>query len=241
MICKMALQEIRNNSVEKNPLKIHFEWLARVVAIWMCAGTCFAQYRILPGNADSDGCNPTTAARICLGATGEEHCYAPPNDKYGSTDKEQYIFGLEPKARAVGRFKGQELTLFAATFSGCGSGTLTRFSLLTVQGGDFVNLLPKVGLTNQSEFKIWNLPQYSVLPILVTADFIWDFDAGETHFAHHRYEISAYAFDPKTGRYQLKTSYQTRRKYAGLDDLDTIDVLDVERPTIRAKLVLGPR
>ena len=236
----MTLQETRDNSVEKNPLKIHFEWLVRVVAVWVCAATCFAQYRILPGNADSDGCNPTAQARICLGATGEERCYAPPNDIHPS-DKGEYIFGLEPKAKAIGRVGGQELTLFTAMFSGCGSGTLTHFSLLTVRDGEFVNLLPKVELTNQSEYRVWSFPHLSALPILVTADFAWDFDAGETHFAHHRYEISAYSFDPRTGRYQLKTSYQTTRKYAGLDDSDAIHVLEAERPTLLAKLRMGPR
>ena len=126
-------------------------------------------------------------------------------------------------------------------FSGCGSGTLTRFSLLTVRGGDFVNLLPKVGLTNQSEYKIWNLPQYSPLPILVTADFIWDFDARETHFAHHYYEVDAYAFDAKAGSYLRRISYRTKRRYAGLDNLDAIHVLEVERPTVVAKLRTGLR
>ena len=142
-------------------LKIQFNWLVGIVAISACAINCCAQYRVLPGKADPDGCLPTTPARICLGAVGEAHCYAPPTDKYGPSDKEEYIFGLEPNAKAAGRFHGQELTLFTAMFSGCGSGTLTHLSLLTVRGGEFVNLLPKVELTNVSEYKLWTLNQFS--------------------------------------------------------------------------------
>src|SRR5580658_4792965 len=107
--------------------------LLGAAAISAFAATCCAQYRILPGNTDSNGCDPTTSARICQGTADEAHCYAPPNSKYGPSDKQEYIFGADPKAKALGRFNGQELTLFTAMFSGCGSGTLTHFSLLTVR------------------------------------------------------------------------------------------------------------
>ena len=144
--------------------------------------TCQGQYRVLPGKTDPGDfkdCFPKTPARICLEAAGEAHCYSPPNDKFDPPSNEAYIFGLEPKAKAVGRLDGKELTLFTAMFSGCGSGTLTYFSLLAVRDSEFVNLLPKVELTNQSEYKLWSLPHYSSLPVLVTADFIWDYKAME--------------------------------------------------------------
>jgi len=221
-------------------------WMRCIPALMVmdaCLATCYAQYRVLPGKADSDGCMPTTPARVCLGATGEAHCYAPPNDKHGSSEKEEYTFGLEPKAKAVGRFNAQELTLFTAMFSGCGSGTLTHLSLLTVRDGQFANLLPKVELTEQSEYKFWSFPQVSSLPILVTADFIWDFDSmkksnysEETHFARHRYTISLYMFDSKSSQYVQAARYETTKKYPGLDDVDEIHVLDAERPAILAKL-----
>lgn len=150
-----------------------------------CASSCAAQYHLIPGKIDeSMGCDPKTPARICLGS-GSAHCYAPESTK-------DYTFGMEPAAITVGKLDGPPLILFSADFSGCGSGTLTDYSLLTVRAGEFVNLLPKVRLTNQSEFKFWSLPQISRLPVLATADFIWDFDAlnksngqEETHFAAH--------------------------------------------------------
>ncbi len=128
-------------------------------------------------------------------------------------------------------------------FSGCGSGTLTDFALLTVRDGEFVNLLPRVRLTNQSEYKLWSLPQFSKLPILLTADFIWDFETmqksnfnEETHFASHRYHIEVFAFDARSGRYLQKVHYETTKKYPGLDEADKIRVLDPEKPVILAKL-----
>jgi hypothetical protein len=117
-------------------------------------------------------------------------------------------------------------------FYGCGSGTLTSYALLTVNHCEFVNLLPEVELTNQSEFKLWNLPQFSHLPVLVTADFIWEFEAGETHFAPHRYRIEAFVFNAKSGRYLQRVRYETTKKYPGLDEVDEIRVLTAERPTI---------
>ncbi len=217
--------------------------LVLAVAICVCGTSCFAQYRVLSGKADPDGCNPTTPARICLGETGEAHCYSPPNDKFGPSDKQEYIFGMEPKVKAVGEFNGQKLTSFTAMFSGCGSGTLTSLSLLTVRDGEFVNLLPKVELTDQSEYRLWNLPQFSRLPVLVTADFIWNFDAmkksnynEETHFAAHRYHIEAFVFETHRGRYLRKVSYNTSKRYPGLDEVDEIKVLEVEEPTILTRL-----
>jgi len=202
-----------------------------------CIASCCAQTRVFEGKYDTEmGCMPTTPARICLGTAGTTHCYAPPSDK-------DYIFGLEPKATSVGQLDGHELTLFTAVFSGCGSGTLTHFSLLTVRDGEFINLLPKVELTNQSEYKLWSLPQFSSLPVLVTADFIWDFEAmqksyytRETHFAPHRYRVDAYVYDAKSGQYIQKVHYETTKKYPGLDDADEIQVLDTERPTILARM-----
>ena len=195
-----------------------------------------AQYRVLPGNTDSDGF-PMTPARLCLGATGTAHCYSPPNYMKDAP------FGLDPKAQTVAKLNGQELTLFTATFSDGGSGDLTNFALLTVKNGDLIDILPKVQLTNQSEYKLWKLPQFSPAPILVTADFVWDWKAmtasnyrEETHLARHRYAIKAFVFDPKTGQDLKRVDFTTIKKYPGPDEADEIHVLDPEKLTILAKL-----
>ncbi|MFZ0303957.1 MAG: hypothetical protein WAL75_14805 [Terracidiphilus sp.] len=214
-------------------------WLAMELVVG-CAGSCVGQYRLIPGKIDeSIGCMPSTPARICLG-TGTAHCYALESTK-------DYTFGMEPKATEIGRLDGQPVVLFSAMFSGCGSGTLTDYSLLTVRAGEFVDLLPHVRLTNQSQHQLWSLPQVSKLPVLVTADFIWDFDAfkkskgqEETHFAAHRYHVEAFAFDPKSGQYLQKVSFDTTNKYPGLDEVDQIEVVGAEKPHILAKLRSGP-
>jgi hypothetical protein len=197
-------------------------FVALVFALFSCA-RAEAQYQLLAGDIDKG-----KPARICLGTKGTAHCYAPASTK-------DYTFGLEPKAEPAGKLDGQPLTLFSAMFSGGGSGTLTDYSLLTVRGGELVNLLPTVQLTNQSEISLWNLPEVSALPVLVTADFIWDFDAGETHFSRHRYSIEAFVYDKETGKYVQRVEHSTAKKYPGLDE-GVVSVLEKERARILAKL-----
>ena len=206
-------------------------WVAAALALGLGACSCLAQYRLLPGDTASDfpDCFPKTPARFCLGSSGTERCFAPASTK-------NYIFGLEPKATPVGELDGNPLTLFSAVFSGCGSGTLTDFSLLSVHDGEIVNLLPTVRLTDQSEFKLWNLAHITKLPVLVTADFIWDFAANESHFARHRYAIRAYVFETKSGRYREAVKYETTRKYPGLDETGEVKVLEAERAIILARV-----
>ena len=79
--------------------------------------------------------------------------------------------------------------------------------------------------------------------MIVSADFIWDFEsmkaskyAQETHFAHHRYAIRAYVLNSGTHLYEERVHFETKKKYAGLDDKDRVRVLDAERQTIIAKI-----
>lgn len=212
---------------------------ARLVIIAAAVGSntvCFGQFRLIPGKADADGCLPTSPARICIGSGGTGNCFAPASTK-------NYIFGLDPKAVQIGRIGGAPVVLFSATFSGCGSGTLTDYSILSVKHGGFVSLAPAIRLTSQSEYKVWGLPDISPYPVFATADFIWDFQAmeksggdAETHFAEHRYRIRAYVFDPKDQRYVEKVSFDTGGKYKGLDEVDQINVLEAERQNVLSRL-----
>ncbi len=197
-----------------------------LVLLSVCFGSfvCHAQYHVVPGDEDEDGCSGKRSARICTGSSRDAHCYAPASERL-------YTFGLEPEALPVGDLNGQPLILFFATFSGCGSGTLTDYSLLTIHNGEFVKLSPKIQLTNQSEYKIWHVSSVSPQPILVTADFLWDFKT-ETHFSHHHYRIHAYLYDPKSSQYLEKLHFDTAKKYPGLDDTEQVHVLDSEKPKI---------
>jgi hypothetical protein len=206
---------------------MHLAQLALFLTCSVSAVVGCAQYRVFPGRLDADGF-PTSPARICLVPSGIGHCYAPPGN--------EYAFGLDPEAHTVSKLDGKDLILFTATFSGGGSDLLTNLALLEERGSELVNLLPAVQLTNQSEYKFWGLPRFSTLPVLVTADFVWDFEAHETHFAHHRYSIHVYAYDPKTGKYTEQTHYVTLKKYPGLDQVDSVHVLDAERQAVIASL-----
>ena len=207
-----------------NPRSSHFAALA----LWLSAFVCHAQYHVIPGDADADGCSGTKSARICTGSAGTDHCYAPPSEKL-------YTFGLEPKAIPAGEINGQPLILFAATFDGCGSGTLTDYSLLAIRNGELVKLSPKIQLTNQSQNQFWDLPQISPFPIFVTADFLWD-SKTESHFSHHRYSIRAYVFDPAAGKYLEKAHFETAQKYPGLDDMEKLNVLGPEKTSLISRL-----
>jgi hypothetical protein len=219
-------------------------WTALVLILALGAPLVHTQYRVglyhvVPGRVDSDGF-PMTAARICLDDAGTDRCYTPPDFQKGSS------FGLNPKATALGQLNGQDLTLFTATFSAGGSGELTNYALLTVRDGGFVNLLPKMQLTNQSEFAVWNLPEFSGSPILVTADFVWNpygmqgsANEQETHFGHHRYTVQVFMYDSAAGRYAERVKYVTERSYPGLNALDAIKVIDPERRKILAQLRKG--
>lgn len=197
------------------------------------AGQTAAPYRVLQGDTDADGV-PTTAARLCIGHGTTEHCYVPPTPKITGTTLPP--FGLDAKARLVGTASGVSLIIFTAESSSGGSGSLTILALLDARDGRLQNLLPEVKVSNQSEYRFWNLPNVSAMPVLVTADFVWDFDKGETHFAHHRYRITSFVYDKQTGRYVQRDKFVTVKKYPGLDEVDELKVLEPEKAAIIARL-----
>ena len=56
----------------------------------------------------------------------------------------------------------------------------------------------------------------------------------------HRYQVDAFVFDAKSGKYVKAVSYATSGKYPGEDREGPMRVLEVERPRILAKLDSGP-
>ena len=146
-----------------------------------------------------------------------------------------YNYGLEPRAQRLKAGRDGSVVLFSATFSGGGSGSLESLSLLRCgSDGRILNLLPFIALSEQSDHAAWQLPEISKYPILVTADYDWT--KGETHFARHYYEVSAYELDPGTDRYVRLFRYRTALKYASLDEADTIHVIEPERSNILHRL-----
>jgi hypothetical protein len=187
----------------------------------------FPSFRVIPGNVDSDGL-PISGARLCV-VKPADGCYLMPSHAALSSGSVVYEFGLDPRSERLSLKDGGSLVFFSAQFYGGGSGTLDRLAILQLEnGGKIVNLLPFLGVTNQSERAIWNVPEASSFPILVTADFYWEMEK-ETHFSRHFYIVSAYCFDAKSSRYMEAFSYRTFKKYPGLDEVDRVHVLGPEQ------------
>ena len=193
----------------------------------------FPPFKVIQGNVDSDGL-PTSGAKLCL-LKPADFCYQMPSNSGYSSGAVTYDYGINPHSERLPLKGGGSIVLFSAQFSGGGSGTLDSLAILRYESaGKVVNLLPFVGVTNQSDHAMWHVPQASNFPILVTADFIWT--DGETHFAKHFYTVSAYRFDDQKDQYIKAFSYRTSKKYAGLDETDQVNVLSSERENILRRL-----
>ncbi|HWW22956.1 MAG TPA: hypothetical protein VNY78_03585 [Edaphobacter sp.] len=95
--------------------------------------------------------------------------------------------------------------------------------------------MPTLMLSNQSDHALWNVPTISDMPLLVTADFIWE--GSEGHYGPHFYEIRAYRFSTRTGKYAQILKYQTSHKYRGFDNFDDpFPLLKYEKSSILRKL-----
>jgi len=116
---------------------------------------------------------------------------------------------------------------------------LDRLAILRFESnGKIVNLLPFVGVTNQSDRAVWQIPAASSFPVMVVADFYWM--DGETHFSDHLYTVTAYRFNTVKDRYVEALSYRTSKKYPGLDKVDQVHVLSSERAEILRRLEAAP-
>lgn len=190
----------------------------------------FPELTLTEGQLDSDGF-PISGAKLCVSGM-QGVCYQMPSETY-SGSKVTYEFGLEPQAERLPLAGGGSWVFFSATFSGGGSGTLTRFAVLRYEGegktAKIVNLLPWVGATNVSEWAMWTVKGASAYPIFVHADFVWG--KGETHFDSHFYTVEAWGFNQQSDRYEKVFEYQTSRKY-GAGDGPPIRVLRPERAEI---------
>lgn len=120
------------------------------------------------------------------------------------------------------------LVKFVAQFSGGGSGLLDQVSFWRYEKDTDV-FIPagRITLSEQSEYQLlgegW----------LLTADA--HLSEGETHFAPHRFAITAYQYAPSAG-YEKRFSYLSPVKYPSLDDTDKIDVISREMPEIKKRL-----
>lgn len=196
----------------------------------------FPSAEIFEGKLDADGL-PTSGARLCVEPT-LRNCFQMPASSPKGESPGFYQFGLEPTMKRLPLEGGGSWLLFSAMFSGGGSGTLTRYAILRMDGSQIINLLPDVALTNNSDNAVWNEPDLSSFPLFVDADYIWNFKAGETHFSKHFFAVEVWRFDPSKDRYVRALRYKTNKRYNGLDAADSVNVITPERPEILRRLSL---
>lgn len=197
----------------------------------------FPEFRVYPGILDEGGF-PLTSSRLCT-TESKPHCFAlqretDPYDKDDSTP-----FALRSKSQRIKLDNGGSLVLFNAN-SGGGSGSSDRYVLLRYDSdGRLTNLLPKVIVTNQADVAVWNLPTVSILPVILTADALWE-DGG--HYSPHFFEVRVYIYDPVGDKYKLRTRYRTPHRHPGIDNEEQQpEVLEKERERIiRALLSSSP-
>jgi hypothetical protein len=166
---------------------------------------------------------------VCVEFTPIAQCFRPPN--------ENARFGTDPTAKVIELKSGMDALLFDVQSYAGGSGSTHLLALLQrgpAGGKNLANLTPDLTFGNQSEYRFWNVPSVSDMPLLVVADASWA--AGEAHFSSHRFLIGVYSFDPALHIYSLRDEYMTSSKYPSFNEVDVISVLEPEREEILARL-----
>lgn len=102
------------------------------------------------------------------------------------------------------------------------------------QTGSFINLLPKVSLSDQSEYKIYPSFGKRGEAILITADRIWNSNK-ETLYGRHKFEVKIFKLDGFKG-YKLHHKYITKKKYPSYDEVENIEVIGPELNSIKKLL-----
>jgi hypothetical protein len=120
-----------------------------------------------------------------------------------------------------------------------GSGTLEQTDLWTYQpAAEEFECIATLSTTNNGEVRI--LDHGPLAEHIVTADFVWNFAEGETHYEPHRYQMTVRRFDGASGFYDDILHYVTRNKYPSTADSPSneADVVEHELPNIQRFLKL---
>ena len=139
------------------------------------------------------------------------------------------------KIIAISNNKDSHGVLFTALHHGQ---TLGRVMFISIWHFDstlhkFIDILPNVRLTYQSEYKISrNIDGKS---IFITADRIWD-ENTESLYSPHRFKICILTLDDNNF-FSITKSYTTENKYKSFDDVERIVVIEKEMETIRRILL----
>ncbi len=133
----------------------------------------FPAYRVYPGTLDENNF-PVSGAKLCT-TEAKPHCFTlTPQVAWFGKDEVRSFFGLRARSKRVKLGGGGSTVLFNANCGG-GSGSDDRYVLLRSESdGHLKNLLPEIIVTNQADVAVWDLPTVSPVPLMLTADALWE-------------------------------------------------------------------
>jgi hypothetical protein len=187
--------------------------------------------------------SPLPTAANDIGDTPAKLCFSRPNDKHedctkitsGLPNDPNFIYNYQTvKQFGIVPLKaGTKAVAFHAEFYGGGSGYAEQLSFwIYDRKGDFFTPALVISTNESGQNKIISTGPLS--GYVVTADPVWQFDKGESHFSAHQFEITVYRL---SGQSYLKVlTYLTTRKYGGEDDGLPSDAIGGEMTRIRSLL-----
>ena len=178
------------------------------------------EYIVREGEAGREIGGEGTPAQLCVDSAGIRHCFLffDGNEAYDSN----------AEAHEVKLSSGGKLILLTAEHDISADSTVRSIALLANRGGELKNIL---SLKHSIEdYAIWNLPDISRMPILLTAYSIWDMDT-ECHACAHRYTIASYVYNTLEAQYVQFDQLSTSAKYES-----NAKIFDLEKEKIVAGL-----
>ena len=171
-----------------------------------------------------------TPAKLCA--------YATPSgvrvDCFQARSSGRAFFG-QPKFKIVPFTGSERAVLFTARYSAGGSGSSNLWALLVFgRGHKWKNLLPSLTTSEQSDHLYWSSGDFSSFGLFTVADYV--FLKGETHLGAHRYRIRTFELCRSKDTYVLADEFVTKGKYPGLDEADTVRVIEPNLSLIQKRL-----
>ena len=96
------------------------------------------------------------------------------------------------------------------------------------------NILPRIVLSRQGDFKVWFDRSVSTFPLFSTAEFTTVPDSAIE--GEHRYKVQTFSFDRQSGVYRLIDAYITRKAYNVFGSPTPFSVLSKEQSILKARV-----
>jgi hypothetical protein len=187
-----------------------------------------ATYQLHEGSEDK----PHSSAGICFQTEGESNSRC-----YEARDNEDWYFE-SPDVKFFSFPVGTttQVAIFSAKQNFGGSGTATLLTALVIDSSSSTirNILPKIVLSRQGDFKVWFDRSVSSFPLFSTAEFMIVPDSAIE--GEHRYKVQTFSFDRQSGVYRLIDAYITRKAYNVFGSPTPFSVLSKEQSILKARV-----